>query len=269
MRTVRPTVTSPIQAGATTLSQATSDAPVGVKSRPLETPVNSKNLRGEFESHRLGILLIDGSASMAELGHFNIRKCEHVHKAIHELIAALVAEEKRFAAAYSLALVYFSDDQVDPIVIQYDNINEIPKDTDFNSTNYTGGGATNIGLGLQTAYSKIARPFVESPSPLGKNVVPRATIVVLSDGMCDFADQTRTIAAHIRTTVLTNTRGGNATISIKGAFLESPHEAIKDTQAAEKLMKDITGNFPDFFKKVRDAETLKNFYLYSLTSTGK
>src|SRR5205085_1980227 len=145
------------------------------------------------------------------------------------------------------------------------DLNHISPTEIFDPLHHTGGGTkytdddgTKISLGLEAAW-KIAHRFLVNGSPLGKGILPSATLMVLSDGLCRNPEETREVAERIRGEEILTEHGSKIRISIKTLMLESPESSPEKARRARALLKDVAGGWRDFHSLVQDTDALLRF----------
>src|ERR1043166_6864158 len=94
--------------------------------------------------HQLGILCLDGSGSMAELGDGQIKLAEHVNKAVREFLGWFTNSSQ--VNHFSIAVITF-DDKV-KVHTPVTALSKVDDFADYNPLNGNGGG-TFIGGALE------------------------------------------------------------------------------------------------------------------------
>jgi uncharacterized protein YegL len=122
---------------------------------------------------QLGILVLDGSGSMAEIGGTSQSKANEVNLAVRSLVARLKASRNR--DNFYLGIITF-DTTVNEKRVPPTAITQMDEFGDYDPLNGHGGG-THIGDALEKA-ADVARSFLSSQQRFPRSAV----IVVMSDG---------------------------------------------------------------------------------------
>ena len=131
-----------------------------------------------------------------------------------------------------------------------DQGNTIDDNADYNPLNGHGGG-TDIGEGLKVAHS-LAEQFLSSAPT---NSVPHSVVVVvMSDGM-----------SNGDPVAIANRMKHNPKITICSTLFARKGENDQESQQAQALLKEIASS-PVHYKTVYDAETLRKFFVASVSS---
>lgn len=194
--------------------------------------------------HQLGIFVLDGSGSMKELTNGNIKKKDAVNMAIRDLLTRFKVSDERNNFSFGVVTFDFSA-TVHTTACPLDNIDE---NGDYDPMKKHGSG-THIHSGLDEA-KKITTDFLSNPT---SGVQHSVIILLLSDGECHQPDKTREAANAIKNM-------NNVTICT--TFLS---RTGKNNTEAESLMKEIASDPIMGFKKVYDSETLRNFFVSSIS----
>jgi curved DNA-binding protein CbpA len=195
--------------------------------------------------NQLGILVLDGSGSMAEDSVGRIPKASAVNDAVREMLTRFgVSTKKR---NFSFAVVTFDEQasvhtSVTPAV-------EIDDNGDYDPMRGH-GGSTDIGAGLREA-RRIAEEFLRG-APEG--IASSAVIIVMSDGLDGDPAGTLRVAEEIKT---------NPAISIYTTYFSQVGAA--DRKAQEHL-RALASDPTTGFKTVYDVETLRKFFIASASA---
>ena len=207
-----------------------------------EVPVASQSFR------QAGIGVKDGSVSMTwEIeGRPGASKSSEVNVAFRDLLSRL--KVSRRAPNFSFATVDFHD------VVAYHSpmqaIADIDDNADYDPTSH-GTGGTFYGAGLEHAHT-IAQQFLDADSTIPSSAV----LLVLGDGECSQPDRSIQIAETIHQ---------DPRIVIATAYFAT--KGSIDT-AGPNLLRQISSDPARYYKTVYDAETLRNFFLASLTAAA-
>lgn len=199
--------------------------------------------------HQLGLLVLDGSGSMSEPAAGNITKAQAVNVAVREMLTRFKAS--RHVRNFSFAVVSFDEDAAvhTPITAA----TAIDDYADYDPLNGRGGG-TRIAAGLESART-VAAEFLRREHP----VPPTVVIVLMSDGR--------------------DGEGGLAdprdTLRLAEEIKRTPHVTICTTYFArvgsvdppsQEHLRSIATNPETGYKTVYDAETLRRFFIASLSA---
>ncbi len=219
-----------------------SEKPRTVNLRPLISPPSF---------NQLGILVLDGSHSMHELAADNITKAQAVNTAVRKIFERF--RESTKAKNFSFAVVTFDEEaQLHTPVTATIGIND---SGNYDPTKHHGGG-TNIATGLLEA-KRIANEFLRGAPP---EVPTTVVIIVMSDGRdgdggVGDPEETRRIAEEIKR---------SSAITICSTYFAGIDR--KDRQEQDHL-KSLASNPMNNYKTVYDAESLREFFYTSLSTT--
>lgn len=203
--------------------------------------------------NQLGILVLDGSGSMKETTKGNITKAEAVNDSVRNVLTRF--KRSRHVRNFSFAVVTFDDQaKVHTPVTAAVDLND---DGDFDPLR-DHGGATDIGGGLVEA-KRIAGDFLrKAPRDAPSSVV----IVVMSDGRdgdggVGDPEQTIRIAEEIKS---------NPAITICSTYFAG---IDSQGQSEQDNLRSIASDPSRHYKTVSDAESLRTFFIASLSlNTG-
>jgi Mg-chelatase subunit ChlD len=199
---------------------------------------------------QLGVLTADGSGSMTDPAAGNISKAQSVNLAARELFTRF--KVSRVKNDFSFAFVSF--DTQATVRLSPTPAEHVDDNGDYDPLQGHGGG-TDIYKALEEA-SRIGDEFLKS-APAG-GVDHSFIVLLLTDGCCSDPNRTRQVA-----TAMKQKFGKNLTIA--GALFASL--GGKDT-AGEALLKDVVSDPVMYYKTVYDAETLRNFFIRSVSSSA-
>jgi len=211
--------------------------PVGVKIPPV--------------FHQLGLLVLDGSGSMTEMGPFNTSKAKHVSAAVVELFNRM--NVSRVKQNFSFACIKFDNTptlSLSPTTFDH----SVLMGQNFDPTDGKGGG-TQIFEALNEA-QEVADKFLSSAPPDG--LPHKVLILLMSDGMCFEPDVTKTVAKNIK---------ANPKIQIACAYFG---EVGKIDAAAQDLLKEVCSDLGSgpAFTTVYDGEALRAFFERSISQSS-
>jgi uncharacterized protein YegL len=204
----------------------------------IETPTVPKTF------DELGILVLDGSASMSEEALNKISKAQSVSLAVRELITRLKVSRK--VKNFSLAVVTFDvqakvHTAVTPVEYMDDSADYDPLASH--------GGNTEIGAGLKVAHDIATNFFSNDSGSLSKSVV----IVVMSDGASSKPDDAIAIAERIK-------ENGKVTLCT------TLFARVDENDAAARSLLLRLASDPNHYKTVYDTKTLRDFFLASVST---
>lgn len=196
---------------------------------------------------QLGIFVLDGSGSMTEGIDGGLTKAQAVNGAVRELFTRFKASRQR--ANFSFAVVAF-DDGAD-VVLDITPADAVDDNADYDPLAGHGGG-TLIGGGLTKA-KEIATRFLTGARP---DIPASVVVVVMSDGQCGNPQATVGVAQSLK--------------GIDRVTLCATHFAQvgQSDPAAQLTLKQIATDPVRGYKTVYDAESLRAFFLASV-SAGK
>ncbi len=194
---------------------------------------------------QLGILVLDGSGSMGEEAVGKVTKAQSVNCAVREMLTRFsVSRHKR---NFAFAVVAF-DDQAS-VHTPITPAAEIDDNTDYDPMRGHGGG-TDISAGLREA-QRIADEFLRTaPDDIPSSVV----IVVMSDGLDGEPAGSLRLAEEIKR---------NPAVTICTTYFSQV--GAVEPQAQDHLR--ALATYPATgFKTVYDAETLRKFFIASVSA---
>jgi Mg-chelatase subunit ChlD len=211
--------------------------PVGVKVPPV--------------FHQLGLLVLDGSGSMTEMGPFNTSKAKHVSAAVVELFNRM--NVSRVKQNFSFACIKFDNSptlSLSPTAFDH----SVLMNQNFDPTDGKGGG-TQIFEALNEA-QKIAENFLSSAPADG--LPHKVLILLMSDGMCFQPNTTKTVATNIKI---------NPKVQIACAYFGEVGKIDADAQDLLKGVCSDLGSGPAF-TTVYDGEALRAFFERSISQSS-
>ena len=202
--------------------------------------------------HQLGILVLDGSGSMAGAGRQGLTKAQEVEMGMKEMFNRF--DVSRVKNNFSFACIKFdttATTSLQPILFQdLDYLNE-----DFNPLNGKGGG-THIFEGLNEA-KKMAEIFLKNAPKDG--VKHSVIILLMSDGMCFEPEKSKSIANQIKT---------ENNIDIACAYFAEV--GVNDIEASDtkNLMQELATNPVSFYSTVYNGDALRKFFEQSISQSS-
>jgi uncharacterized protein YegL len=196
--------------------------------------------------NQLGILVLDGSGSMAEQSVGKISKAQAVNGAVREMLTRFSVSRHR--RNFAFAVVAF--DEQASVHTPATPAEQIDDNADYDPMRGHGGG-TSIGAGLHQARG-IAEEFLRA-SPEG--ILSSVVIVVMSDGLDGDPAGTLRMAEEIK---------GIPSITLCTTYFSEVGAA---EPAAQEHLRALATYPATGFKTVYDAETLRKFFIASV-STG-
>lgn len=197
--------------------------------------------------HQLGILLLDGSGSMAAMGEGNIPLADHVNVAVREFLGFFKNSSQ--VNNFSIAVVTFDGAaQVHTPITPLKDVNDF---ADFNPMNGHGGG-TFIGGALEKAES-LAGQFLAGASSVPHDV----RVIIMSDGLCLKAEATRDIAARLKK---------NERLMICSSLF-TPISKASDLESGEaKTVLQEIASAPNLYKTTYKEADLRQFFISSMSA---
>jgi uncharacterized protein YegL len=195
--------------------------------------------------HQLGILVLDGSGSMKAEGDLKTSLAENVNLAVKEFFTFFKGSS--IVNNFTMAVITFDDDAT--VHTPPTPLSAIDDFADYNPINGQGGG-TNIGAALEEA-EKMALAHLNAPEAEG--VLHDAKIIVMSDGLCQHADNTRMVANRIKQ---------NPNIMICTALF-IPRGSSNDP--AKSLLLELASS-PALYKTTYSEQDLRKFFISSMSA---
>lgn len=198
--------------------------------------------------HQLGILLLDGSGSMGRKGDEGKTLAQQVDEAVSDFLKNF--SRSTIAQNFSIAIISFDHDA--RVLMPSTKLPDIDLTQSFNPLQSHGGG-TDIGNALHDA-QKIALEHINNDEDRGmsKDVV----MVVMSDGACQNAEQTKSKAKAILE---------NDNIEIATTLFSN--KKIKESEKAApaiSLLRSISGK-DSLFRQTFSKDELRKFFTSSLS----
>jgi curved DNA-binding protein CbpA len=195
---------------------------------------------------QLGVLVLDGSGSMADPARDKISKAQSVSVGVREMLTRFSVSRKK--RNFSFAVVTF--DEQARVHTPATPVEEIDDNADYDPLKGHGGG-TDIGAGLREA-RRIAEEFLRaSPEDMPASVV----IVVMSDGLDFEPADTLRVAEEIK---------GNPRVTLCSTYFGQVGTVEPE---AQEHLRALATDPVNGFKTVYDAESLRKFFEASV-STG-
>jgi Mg-chelatase subunit ChlD len=200
---------------------------------------------------QLGILVMDGSESMNEPAAGNITKAQATNNAIRELFTRF--KVSRVARNFTFAIVTFDDKA--KIRLQPTDVGSLDDNGDYDPTKGHGDG-TCIYRALEEA-ERLANDFLANAPEGG---VPHSVVIlVMSDGLCSDPQLTKQAADRIK----------KGPYGSKVTICSTLFATIGNADpAGEQLLREIATDPVIGYKTVYDAETLRNFFIRSISSVS-
>jgi len=199
---------------------------------------------------QLGVLVLDGSGSMENPAVGKLTKAEAVNNAVREMLTRFsVSRHKR---NFSFAVVTFDDEAA--VHTPLTPATEIDDNADYDPLRNHGGG-TSIATGLAEA-RRIADEFLATAPA---DIPSSAVIVVMSDGR----DGEGGVGDPAHTLRLADEIKANPAVTLCTTYFGIPGEG--DTVAQDHL-RALASNPATGFKTVYDAETLRKFFIASVSA---
>lgn len=204
--------------------------------------------------HQLGILILDGSPSMNNIGDGGRTLAENVNVAVREFLGYFKGSSQK--NNFSIAVVTFDTDATEHTPVT--ELTEIDDYADYNPVNGNGSG-TFIGGGLELANTLAVR-FLSSPEAQANSIEHKVSFIVMSDGLCLQASKTLDIAEKIKQ---------NDRIQICSAlFTERGQIASEEIKQAKSVLLEIASS-PNLYKTTYSEADLRQFFISSLSANTK
>ena len=202
--------------------------------------------------HQLGILVLDGSGSMASPGRQGLTKAQEVEMGMKEMFARF--DVSRVKNNFSFACIKF--DTTATVTLPPTPFKELDYyNEDFNPLNGKGGG-THIFEGLNEA-KKIAEQFLNNAPKDG--VKHSVVILLMSDGMCFEPEKSKLIATQIK---------AEKNIDIACAYLAEIGGNDIEAIDTKNLMQELASDPVSYYATVYDGETLRKFFERSISQSA-
>lgn len=206
--------------------------------------------------HQLGILVLDGSGSMKQEGAGKLSLANHVNRGTREFIDKFKGSSQ--AVNMSLAVITFDDNAILHTVPT--PLKTIDSLADYTPTNGHGGN-TNIGKALEMAEELALQHFT---GPDNGNIPCLASIIVMSDGLCQAAQHTRNVADRIKK----NSFHQQGFLKICTSFFQNTQIAPAKGESAKKLLQEIAST-PQLHTVSSDYDQLRAFFIGSMSAIQK
>ena len=199
--------------------------------------------------HQLGILCLDGSGSMGAKGNGGITLADAVNRAVKEFLTFFKGSSIK--NNFSIAVITFDTNPT--LHTPSTKLVDIDDYADYNPLNGHGGG-TNIGGALQMA-EKVAEQFLNNPDA---NMMPHdVRIVVMTDGACQYPDETEKTAADLK-------KNPKLTIC-SSLFTTRANVGSEETSDAKTVLQNIASGV-NFYKTTYNESDLRQFFISSMSA---
>jgi uncharacterized protein YegL len=200
--------------------------------------------------HQLGILLLDGSGSMAAKGENNTPLADHVNLAVREFLGFFKNSSQ--VNNFSIAVVTF--DETATVHTPVTALKDVNDFADYNPMTNHGGG-TFIGGALEEA-EKLAEQFLKG----GTGVPHDVRIIVMSDGLCQKADETEKIASRLK--------NNDRLIICSSLFTPISKAHDPESNEAKTVLRDIA-SAANLYKTTYKEADLRQFFISSMSAKRK
>lgn len=202
--------------------------------------------------HQLGILILDGSGSMATIGDGNISLADNVNRAVREFLGYFKGSS--IANNFSIAVITFDNNAA--VHTPITELTAIDDFADYNPMNGHGGG-TFIGGALELG-EQLSTQFLNSPD--AKSIPHDVRFIVMSDGLCLAPEQTKLIADKLK---------NNDRIMIcSSLFTDRNKIANEDVKEAKSVLADIA-SATNLYKTAYGETDLRQFFISSMSAKRK
>jgi uncharacterized protein YegL len=202
--------------------------------------------------HQLGILILDGSGSMATIGDGNRAIADNVNQAVREFLGYFKGSS--IANNFSIAVITFDNNS--KIHTPITELTKIDDFADYNPMSGHGGG-TYIGGALQTA-EQLAIEFLKSPE--STSIPYDVRFIVMSDSGCQLPEKTKEVAEKIKQ---------NDRIMIcSSLFADRNKVGDLDVKEAKTVLADIA-SASNLYKTAYGENDLRQFFISSMSAKRK
>ncbi|MEM8565586.1 MAG: vWA domain-containing protein [Bacteroidota bacterium] len=202
--------------------------------------------------HQLGILVLDGSGSMNRKGEGGKSLANQVDEAVTEFLKYF--QNSSLSNNFSFAIITFDHDA--RILLHPTKLDDIDTNQSFNPYPAHKGG-TDIGNALVQAH-QLALDHINTGTRNG--LAKDAVIIIMSDGECQNADQTRKKADEIKE---------SNSIQIASTFFTNKNlRKQRDREAAIELLKGVSSS-QNMFKETFGKKGLRKFFTSSMSVKAK
>lgn len=202
--------------------------------------------------HQLGILVLDGSGSMAAIGDGNISLAENVNRAVREFLGFF--KNSSIANNFSFAVITFDDEA--RLHTPITELHVVDDFADYNPMNGHGGG-TYIGGALEVA-EKLASEFLSKPE--ASSISHDVRIIIMSDGLCQAPEQTQAVAERLKQ---------NDKIMIcSSLFTQASQIGEKEISNAKTVLAEIA-SAANLYKTTYKETDLRQFFISSMSAKRK
>jgi len=202
--------------------------------------------------HQLGILVLDGSGSMAAIGDGNISLADNVNRAVREFLGFF--KNSSIANNFSVAVITFDNNtKLHTSVTELKSVNDF---ADYNPMNGHGGG-TFIGGALDEA-EKLANEFLNKPE--SSSIPHDVRIIIMSDGLCQAPQETKLVADRLKK---------NDKIMICSSLFTQPASiGDAETGQAKTILAEIA-SAANLYKTTYNETDLRQFFISSMSAKRK
>ncbi|MCK9481920.1 MAG: VWA domain-containing protein [Bacteroidia bacterium] len=202
--------------------------------------------------HQLGILVLDGSGSMQAIGDGNITLADSVNRAVREFLGYF--KNSSIANNFSFAVITFDNNaKVHTPITELTKVDDFG---DYNPMNGHGGG-TFIGRALEEA-EKLASQFLNSPE--ASSIPHDVRVIVMSDGLCQAPDLTKTVADRLKQ--------NDKIMLCSSLFTQAARAGETETSEAKTVLADIA-SAANLYKTTYKETDLRQFFISSMSAKRK
>ena len=202
--------------------------------------------------HQLGILVLDGSGSMAAIGDGNISLADNVNRAVREFLGYFKGSS--IANNFSIAVITFDNNAtIHTPTIELTKVDDF---ADYNPMNGHGGG-TYIGGALEVS-EQLATQFLNSPE--ASSIPHDVRIIVMSDGLCQVPDLTKSVSDRLKQ--------NDKVMLCSCLFTERSKVGETEIKEAKTVLADIA-SAANLYKTVYGEGDLRQFFISSMSAKRK
>ena len=210
--------------------------------RDIEPPVVPKSF------HQLGVLVLDGSGSMAgtvdSKDGLSVSKAAAVNMAVRDLFSRFKASNK--SANFTFCAVSFTHEAA--IMLPPTAVADIDDNGNYDPVAHAGGGGTFLGAGIGAA-REICDQFFAAADP---GLPASAVVLLMSDGECAAPAESQQLATELKT---------DDRVTLATTFFATKGQS----SGGQNLLRAICSDPTMFYKTVYDAETLRAFFMASMS----
>lgn len=202
--------------------------------------------------HQLGILVLDGSGSMAAIGDGQISLADSVNRAVREFLGYF--KNSSIVNNFSFAVITFDHEaKVHTPITELASVDDF---ADYNPMNGHGGG-TYIGGALEKA-EILANQFLINPE--ASSITHDVRVIIMSDGLCQIPDKTKIVADRLKM--------NDKIMLCSSLFTQASKVGESETSEAKTVLADIA-SAANLYKTTYKETDLRQFFISSMSAKRK